>query len=345
MNWSYSLSSCNNQWNSCSLPRWWSIANWQSVIAYQNWINWVCNSEARYCSNWVLNGSYSLQSCNYQSNSCSLPRWWSIANWQSVLAYQNWNWNCNSERRYCTNWNLNWSYSLSSCNNQWNSCSLPRWWSIANWQSVLAYSNAYGVCSSERRYCSNWVLNGSYIQQFCTIQNNSCSLPRWWTIAHGQSIEAFLNPTSPCTKEIRLCTNGVLNWSFGYSSCTLSQNSCSLPRWWSIAHGQSVTAYLSSTSPCYQESRYCNNGTLNGSYWYNSCSILGGWLDTYWERNSPWRYNSVPDWLDTCHGDATAAFTCTAQDQLTCTDYRKIENDCCIAGRAKYEKRTVTCVR
>lgn len=343
---------CGTWNNSCSLPRWWNISHGQSVVAYSNSYG-QCRSETRTCSNWWLQGSYWYQYCqnndypNYpQNNACSLPRWWNISHGQSVIAYSyGYNWVCSSERRYCNNWSLNGSYSMQSCNYQSNSCALPRWWSIANGQSVLAYNNAYGVCSSERRYCTNWNLNWSYSQQYCQSQQ-SCSLPRWGSIQNGQSVEAFLNPGSPCTKEIRTCINWVLNGSYGYSSCTLTQNSCALPRWGSIQNGQSVTAYSSSSSPCYQETRYCSNWTLNWSYWYRTCSTVIGWTaDTYGERSSAGRYDSVPDWEDTCHNDATAAFTCTAQDSRTCTDYRKVENDCCIAGRAKYEKRTVTCIQ
>lgn len=45
-----------------------------------------------------------------------------------------------------------------------------------------------------------------------------------------------------------------------------------------VAHGQSVTAYQSSSVPngysCVSQTRTCNNGTLSGSYTYPSCTVI-----------------------------------------------------------------------
>jgi len=53
--------------------------------------------------------------------------------------------------------------------------------------------------------------------------------------------------------------------------------SCSLPWGGTITHGQSVTAYQSSSVPygnsCVSQTRSCDNGSLSGSYTYASCSV------------------------------------------------------------------------
>ncbi len=363
-NWCYwrNCGNDNNRNNSCSLPWGGTVAHGQSVTAYLR-SNWQCYSQSRSCYNGNLNWWYTEQSCTpswctwrwcwwgWWNNACSLPWWGTVAHGQYITAYLRSNWQCYSQSRYCYNGNLNGWYTAQSCtpdNNQ-NSCSLPRWWSISHGQYVTAYKKLNWQCYSESRYCSNWSLNGSYGLQSCSPDNNqnSCSLPRWWSISHGQYVTAYKKLNWQCYSESRYCSNWSLNGSYGLQSCTPdnNQNSCSLPRWWSISHGQSVEAFLNSTSPCTKEIRTCNNWYLNWTYTYASCSLTQWWIDTYWAwQNAGW-FDYVPDWQDSCHGDATVSFTCASQDNTTCVDYRKVENDCCIAWRAKYESRTVTCVQ
>jgi hypothetical protein len=132
-------------------------------------------------------------------------------------------------------------------------------------------------------------------------------------------------------------------------SCTPTTNNgyaaCRTPRGGSVAHGQSVEAFASTTAPCTKEIRRCYNGTLNGSYQYQTCAnntpVVS--TDSYGPRENMGWTNSVPHSIDTCQGDAIVTFVCTPQDKVTCIDVRKVEDDCCVADRAKYEKRVVTC--
>jgi hypothetical protein len=58
-----------------------------------------------------------------------------------------------------------------------------------------------------------------------------------------------------------------------------SQQSCTVPRWGTIRHGESVLAYQQrSDDPgtCNIQRRVCNDGTLNGSYTQSSCRELMG---------------------------------------------------------------------
>lgn len=55
-------------------------------------------------------------------------------------------------------------------------------------------------------------------------------------------------------------------------------SSCTQPRWGTIAHGASVTAYYSCLvacwATCYSQTRTCNNGTDGG---IDSFCSLGSW--------------------------------------------------------------------
>lgn len=106
----------------------------------------------------------------------------------------------------------------------------------------------------------------------------SCTLPWGGTLAHGGSVTAYstnLSTNCAAASQTRTCTNGVLSGSYTYSACTTAAN-CTLPWGGTLAHGGSVTAYAASQVPygstCSSQSRSCNNGSLSGSYQFNSCS-------------------------------------------------------------------------
>lgn len=111
----------------------------------------------------------------------------------------------------------------------------------------------------------------------------NCGLPWGGTLAHGNSVTAYLAATVPfgqsCTSQSRTCSNGVLSGSYQFASCTVLPPStdCALPWGGTLPHGNSVTAYQSATVPfgssCVSQSRTCNNGVLSGSYQYQNCSV------------------------------------------------------------------------
>lgn len=109
----------------------------------------------------------------------------------------------------------------------------------------------------------------------------SCGLPWGGSIGDGQSVTAYqidVSSNCPSAAETRTCSNGTLSGSYTYQSCA-APASCSLPWGGSIASGQSVTAYqvsVSSNCPGAAETRTCDNGTLSGSYTYQSCSASSG---------------------------------------------------------------------
>ena len=68
--------------------------------------------------------------------------------------------------------------------------------------------------------------------------------------------------------------------------------------------------------------------------------------DIYSDWQNLGRLNEAPDTtMDTCNNDIQNKYTCSANESRTCVDYEKVENDCCIAGRAKYQKRSIECVQ
>lgn len=113
----------------------------------------------------------------------------------------------------------------------------------------------------------------------------NCNLPWGGQIASGQSVTAYNSYSVPygnsCYAETRTCNAGTLSGSYTASYCQVQPGaSCSLPWGGSIADGQSVYAYDSSsvTSPssCSGNYRTCYNGYLSGSGSYNSCSVQAG---------------------------------------------------------------------
>ena len=361
-NESYTETTIPTRSAACKLPRWGYIANWSYVKAYKysnsSYAD-ACQWEYRFCRNGVLDGTYTKNSCvlvnTYTpAKNCSLPRWWTIADGQSVVAYASRMGYCNAQTRTCSNWYLNGSYQYSNCtNNTNNRCSLPRWWSIADGQSVVAYASPTGSCNAQTRTCSDGYLHGSYQYSYCeNYSNNRCSLPRWWSIADGQSVVAYASPTGDCNaKQTRVCSDGYLHGSYQYANCTNSTYAkCTLPRWWSIADGQSVVAYVSPTGDCnVKQTRVCSDGYLHGSYQYSTCRNTTpdiSMTDIYSDWQNLGRLNEAPDTtMDTCNNDIQNKYTCSANESRTCVDYEKVENDCCIAGRAKYQKRSIECVQ
>lgn len=110
-----------------------------------------------------------------------------------------------------------------------------------------------------------------------------CNIPWGGQIANTSSVTAYLNPSPPygtsCTTETRTCLNGVLSGTAVSQSCTpQAPANCTTPWGSTVNHGSSATAYQAPSVPsgnsCSSQTRSCNNGTLSGTYAYNSCSVL-----------------------------------------------------------------------
>ncbi len=295
---SFTFPACSTeQPQACTLPWGGTIDSGQHATAYQSATvpyGTTPVSETRVCTNGVLSGSYTYQSCVVnQPQTCVLPWGGTVASGASVTAYQAstvpYGSTCASELRVCDNGVLSGSYTAQSCSiGAAASCSLPWGGTIQNGASVTAYQAAtvpYGSsCTSESRVCSNGVLSGSYTSQTCAVATPKvCALPWGGTIQSGQQVTAYQTPSAPfgstCNYETRTCVDGVLSGTFTAQSCVVgTAAACALPWGGTTPSGTSVTAFQSATVPfgssCVSESRTCTNGVLSGSYTKQACAVL-----------------------------------------------------------------------
>lgn len=116
---------------------------------------------------------------------------------------------------------------------------------------------------------------------------NICTTPWGVKIPDGSSVYAYWtnSAANECKEEIRTCVKGTLDGSYPYASCTTDNSNsnpnpnngpvaqgamCTTPWGESVNDGAYIIAYESVNS-CRFEKRYCENGTLNGSYRANTC--------------------------------------------------------------------------
>lgn len=153
----------------------------------------------------------------------------------------------------------------------------------------------------ENRYCVNMSCSALRVNPFAGM----CVFDGV-TIVNGGNVTAYPVPVSPnCAAEpteTRTCTSGVLSpGSFPSASCTTGSTPTPAPtatptptptstpsptpgggqcsfNGTSINHGDSVTAYqfdeVTSPDTCESETRTCNDGTMSGSFNYETCDVL-----------------------------------------------------------------------
>jgi len=208
---------------------------------------------------------------------------------QSVIAYQNstvpQGSSCVAQQRVCNDGNLSGSYNYADCQVDGPAACLLNGRSIASGDSIEAYLNsssaAGGACVGEPRVCDNGVLSGTYNFTTCTDTPAKDCTFNGRTVAHKDSIKAYLSSTVPfgstCQEEMRTCNNGNLTGSYNSPSCTVGAPVSCTFNGQAVAHGQTVIAYqnsaVASGASCIQESRTCNNGVLSGSYNFASCKV------------------------------------------------------------------------
>ena len=267
-----------------------AIITGQSITAYQNSnvpFGETCVSEIRSCDNSLLSGSYSFSSCAVAGPASCLFNGQTILHANSIEAYNtsavDLGGECLAEMRSCYNGVLSGSNQYASCGINLPSACIFNGQTLTDGQPVSAYlssSVAFGeLCSVESRYCVDGALSGSHQYASCVVNQPSSCLFNGQTIAHGQSITAFLNSAvntgAICNSEVRSCNNGVLSGVNQYASCVINEPASCLFNGQSIAHGASTTAYLSSNTTagelCTAEERFCSNGELAGSHQYASC--------------------------------------------------------------------------
>lgn len=102
------------------------------------------------------------------------------------------------------------------------------------------------------------------------------------TILNGNSVTAYLTGSvaygNTCTSQQRTCNNAVLSGTYTNATCTVASPLNCTFNGNQVTHGNSVTAYLTSSIPygntCTSEQRTCTNANLSGTYTNATCSPL-----------------------------------------------------------------------
>lgn len=248
-----------------------------------------CQSEERVCNNGVLSGSFTELDCQVlAAKNCSLNNQ-EISHGSTIEAFQTatvpYDQSCSKETRSCNNGTLSGTYAYSDCLiEQAKDCQFND--SIVIHKSqILAYSSStvpFGEkCQSEMRTCENGNLDGAFSFASCKVLlPKDCSF-NGKIIVSGASFQAYLEESVPydqsCTKQTRLCTDGVLSGSFTFASCSPEPRKSCLFNGKTILDGQSINAFeeqsVTSDQICTSESRQCTDGVLSGSYLYSSCFV------------------------------------------------------------------------
>jgi len=100
-------------------------------------------------------------------------------------------------------------------------------------------------------------------------------------LLNNTSVQAYQSASvafgETCQAQSRTCSDGSLSGTYAFSACTVSAaSSCSF-NGQTVAHGDSVGAYESSSvlfgEICQSQTRVCNNGQLSGNYSHSSCVV------------------------------------------------------------------------
>lgn len=221
-----------------------------------------------------------IRSCTF--NGVELP------DGSSVEAYRNssvpFGSQCEKEVRNCIDGVWSGSFNYASCTIGGAAACIFNNTTIAHGESITAFQNSSvplgGTCVSQTRTCHNGSLSGAYSYAVCSVGQPAACQFNGQTIAHGQTITGFLNSSVPfggnCSPQQRTCNNGLLSGSYSFPSCSIGQPAACTFNGQTVAHGQYVTAFRSSSATagqqCINESRLCTNGLLSGTYTYASCN-------------------------------------------------------------------------
>lgn len=343
----YQYGSCGNNQPQACLFNGQTLASGASVTA---WLTSTvpagqsCTSEVRTCTNGVLSGSASCQSCQPDSPAACLFNGQTVASGSTVPAYLMGSATegnpCNMQTRTCSNGLLSGSYTYASCSPfvaascQFGGVTLP------SGSSTPAFQNStvpFGqTCVSETRVCDNGQLSGSYSYTSCNPAQPQACLFNGQTIASGASTPAFQASTVPygssCVSQSRTCTNGTLSGSYTFANCNPASPAACTFNGQTIASGQTVQAFTSATVPfgsvcaSVAQSHLCTNGTFSpttpmiASCTVNAaspCTFLGRTLANGETTSAAYSSSTVP-YGQNCSSDQ-ATITCSNGNLSTST--------------------------
>jgi hypothetical protein len=177
----------------------------------------------------------------------------------------------------------------------YKSCRTPRGEKIDHGSSTYAYdikkSDIHAICKIQTRSCQDGRLSGTYrypscndkvSQYYISIQqpDYSVQLP---IISFSTGIVSPWGPDKPRSLQEMSHSTFKTYYSNSASSDTSSpsqnyidvENTCTTPRWTTLVHGESITAYRNSAternSLCDSQVRTCRYGSLGWSFSYPSC--------------------------------------------------------------------------
>ena len=344
------------------------IPNGQSLTAYSAEslvYDAKCSSvaETRTCNDGELSGSFEFASCVEEPPAnCSFDNQIVLHEYY-VEAFQlsavEWNQSCNDYKkiRTCDNGTLSEAdYIFPSCTaTEPLDCTFDSQ-TVLHGADVEAYQLSSvpwnETCSSyrETRSCENGVLSGQgFAFSSCEqVAPDNCSFNDQ-LVEHQSSVTAWQTSSVPhgnsCASQERICTNGQLSGSYTFSSCaTASPDNCSAVDYGQfVQHNTSEQFWQTATVPygssCQPQDRFCNNGTLSGSYTFASCSVSeasgcdfsdGG--STAHDPNAFLTlYNTASsDWPATCEAHVSSSVTCNNGDfspvSLAAYSYQSCDN-------------------
>jgi hypothetical protein len=179
-------------------------------------------------------------------NPCISPWWEYLAHWDFILAYQqrrdvtNL---CNVQKRYCNDWELNWTYIQKSCKEN----------------TLYSYIKPEAISYTKKP-----------IDPFIQPSKPSLSWAdfdiHWKIDTTTNPIDVWYGPSTGKPSDINYIDQE-----------NISQKSCISPWWEVIPNGQFVKAYKSSIwlldLPCDVEIRLCVWWSLKGSYINRTCNF------------------------------------------------------------------------
>jgi hypothetical protein len=164
------------------------------------------------------------------------------------------------------------------------------------------------------------------------------------TVPHGLGVTAFQTASVPfgqsCASEVRTCNNGWLSGSYTVSACAVTPPSMCNFNGLTLAHGQTVTAYQTTSVPfgqgCAGETRTCVNGLLTGSFGASSCEAQppancsfggqvvahGGQVTAYAQPSVPYGAGCQAETRTCWNGGLSGSFGyggCSVQPPASCT--------------------------
>lgn len=162
-------------------------------------------------------------------------------------------------------------YNPSQCSSVGGSCYTTYYATCS--QTAYAYSPAscsVSLTPNPKAYGASATLSWSSTNAHSWVYINNVGYV-------GSSGSTSVSPTSSTDYS---CQASGYGGSDGWHSYTLTVNppaSCTAPWGSTVTHGSSVTAYQASTVPygstCNSQTRTCTDGTLSGSYAYDSCTV------------------------------------------------------------------------